>query len=190
MITGRFLRITPLLAAMALISSCQSGGQSDGSAIDFGLGGESKPAEEQITDTELRAFCPRVQLREGTAFFNTFTKGNENNPNEIIYQATLSDATRTCQYGGGVLTMNVTAAGRIVPGPQGRSGTITMPIRVAVVDTTGVLYSELRKMDVSFTAGVGAQQFLFQDANVSIPQPETPTARVFIGFDEGPYDTP
>ena len=185
-----FLRGLGAVGIAAFLVACQSTNQKDGSAIDLGLGDDTKPEPETITDVELRAFCPRVILREGTAYFNTFTKGNENNPDELIYQANLGDVTRTCTFGGGIMNINVTAAGRIVSGPQGRSGSINMPIRVAVVDKSGVLFSELRKMNVAINSGVGAQQFLFQDSQISIPQPKDRGVQIFLGFDEGPYDTP
>lgn len=186
----RFLQVAGAMSVSALLVACQSANNPDGSAVDFGVGGDNAPAEERITDVEARAFCPKVLLREGTAYFNTYTKGNEENLDEVIYQATLVDVTRSCTYNGGMIAMTVTAAGRVVPGPQGRSGTITMPIRVAVVNADGPIYSELRKMDVSIDASTGAQQFLFQDNQISFPQPSDRVIQVFVGFDEGPYDTP
>lgn len=186
----RFLHVAGAIGVSAILVGCQSANNADGSAVDFGVGGDNPPAEERITDVEVRAFCPKVLLREGTAYFNTYTKGNQDNPEEVIYQATLVDVTRSCTYNAGIVSMTVTAAGRVVPGPQGRSGTITMPIRVAVVNAEGPVFSELRKMDVSVDASSGAQQFLFQDNQISFLQPKDRLMQVFVGFDEGPYDTP
>lgn len=186
----RFLHVAGAIGVSALLVACQSANNTDGSGVDFGVGDDNTPTEERITDVEVRAFCPKVLLREGTAYFNTYTKGNQDNIDEVIYQATLVDVTRSCTYNGGMVSMVVTAAGRVVPGPQGRSGTITMPIRVAVVNAEGPIVSELRKMDVSVDATSGAQQFLFQDNQISFPQPTDRVVQVFVGFDEGPYDTP
>lgn len=185
-----FLRGVGAISISAFLVACQSTDQADGSAVDLGLGGEDNTTNETITDVELRAFCPRVLLREGTAYFNTYTKGNDENPDELIYQANLGDVTRACTFANGMMNITVTAAGRVVSGPKGASGSITMPIRVAVVDGSGVIFSELRRMNVAINSGVGAQQFLFQDSQVSIPQPKDRSVQIFLGFDEGPYDTP
>ena len=182
----RFLKSIGVVSTTAFFVACQASNQ----PLDLGVGNDNATDNETITDVELRAFCPKVSLRDGTAYFNTYTNGNQDNPDELIYQANLVDVTRTCTYGSGMMNITVTAAGRITSGPKGRSGSITMPIRVAVVTAAGVAFSELRRMDVTVNGGVGAQQFLFQDNQVTIPQPQNRSVQVFVGFDEGPYDTP
>lgn len=145
--------------------------------------------EKRISETELRAFCPSIVLREGTAFFSTHEKGGNGDPTRLIQQATLSETTRACQYGDGNITMDVAAAGRIVPGPKFKPGTYTMPIRVAVVQGDAVIYSKLHKQAVSVTNSDSATQFVFTDKAISFPRPTAANVQVFVGFDEGPYNT-
>ena len=104
------------LAVLMLASACQSGGQ----------------PREQVLQSDLTGYCPRVQLREGTAYFTTYAKGGQDDPAKIVHQASISDVTRSCTRAGGMLTMKVAVAGRVVSGPAGGPGTVTMPIRVAV----------------------------------------------------------
>jgi hypothetical protein len=86
------------------------------------------------------------------------------------------------------MTITAAAAGRVITGPAGTPGTITMPIRVVVVKGDSVLYSQLHKYQVAVGDGAGATQFVFNDPNVVIPIPEPGTAQVFVGYDEGPYN--
>lgn len=147
-------------------------------------------AEEKVTEADLRAYCPKVKLNEGTAYLQTYTKGNEDNSDELIYQASISDVTRTCRYRDGQLFITVAAAGRVVNGPQGTGGSITMPIRVAVKEGDQLPYSRLGKFDVTVTPGAGASQFIYKDDQIVIPEPPIRNIQILVGYDEGPYNTP
>jgi hypothetical protein len=173
-----------ILATLMLgAAGCQSAG---GGAV-LGSAAEQPPAEK-IKESELRAYCPQVVLREGTAYFNTYQRDGQDDPKKLIYQASIADVTRSCTYNEGMLTMNVAVAGKVVPGPAGAPGNITMPIRVAVMKVTTdgeeVLYSQLHQYPVA--VGDAATQFIFNDPNVTFPAPTTRNIRVFAGYDEGP----
>lgn len=142
--------------------------------------------DNRITAEELRAYCPSVSLREGTAYFSKYAKSAEKTPEQLIYQATITDTTRACKYGNGNMTIEVAAAGRIVPGAKFSAGTTNMPIRVAVVEGDKVVYSKLHQQSVALS-DKAAKQFVFNDNQVTIPMPERQNVQVFVGFDEGPY---
>ena len=151
-----------------------------------------KPSAAAIvyTEQELRGYCPQVTLRENTGYYTTYEKGAEGDPDSAIYQASIAKVTRACTQSDGYLNMKVAAAGRVVAGPKGKSGTISMPIRVAVLEGDTVLYSELTRHQVQIDTTAGATQFLVTDDNVQVPiQPES-KFRVYVGYDEGPYNTP
>lgn len=183
-----FVKRAATLGLLLAVAGCQSG-----SGLNLGLGGVGNNAatdgNEKISADELRAYCPRVTLRAGTAYYNTYQKGGENDPDKVVYQAAITDVTRSCSYGAGTLTMNVAAAGRVVPGPVAKDGQVSMPIRVAVVQGDQVLYSELHKYDVALTANQPATQFVFNDPNVTFPTPSAQNLQVFVGYDEGPPKT-
>lgn len=170
---------TALAGFLLTLAGCQSGDNTIA-----GVGEDAKPPEGKVLASELRAYCPTITLREGTAFFNTYAKGGEGDPSKIIYQAAITDVTRDCKRSNGTLNMNVAVAGKVVPGPAGSAGNVTMPIRVAVVRGDQVLYSQLHQYKVA----VGAQstQWVFNDPNVSIPDPTERDIQIFAGFDEGP----
>jgi len=176
------------IAALMALAGCQSGG-----ALDLGLGGwgsqkaePAAPPAETITADELRAYCPRVTLRSGTAFYSTYERGGDGDKDRIVYQASITDVTRSCRYDGGMLNMEVAAAGRVVPGPVAKDGTITMPIRIAVVRGEEVLYSKLHQHQTAIAALSPATQFVFKDPAVSIPAPTARNIEIYVGFDETP----
>ncbi|MBS9719795.1 hypothetical protein JYU29_03730 [Tianweitania sp. BSSL-BM11] len=139
-----------------------------------------------VRESELRAYCPGVSLREGTAYFSTYQKGGDGDASKVIYQASLTDTTRACTYDGENVTIKVAAAGKVVPGPAVRPGTITMPIRVAVVRGSEVLYSKLHQQQVPVSNTNAATQFMFTDPAITIPMPPQRNVSIFVGFDEGP----
>ncbi|MGX5805689.1 hypothetical protein ACWGS9_31380 [Bradyrhizobium sp. Arg314] len=71
-----------LTGFMLAAAGCQS---SDNGILDFGLGKKDPtvpppPQDPKILASQLRAYCPKVTLREGTAYFNTYAKGGTAKP--------------------------------------------------------------------------------------------------------------
>lgn len=186
LIDSRFFTGFALAGFMLAAAGCQSG--NGGTALD--PGNEVKPPEGKILESELRAYCPAVSLREGTAFFNTYERGGEEDKSKIIYQASITDVTRSCTRSNGNLAINIAVAGKVVPGPLGKAGNVTMPIRIAVVRGEEVLYSQLHRYQVAIGDGAPATQFVFNDPNVVIPDPSQRDIQIFAGYDEGPPKKP
>jgi hypothetical protein len=90
---------TVLLAALAGCTTSGTQKSADGSLTDAG--------QTRIKESELRAFCPTVSLRDGTAYFNTYEKGGDKDASRVIYQAALTDTTRACQYTDGTINLDV-----------------------------------------------------------------------------------
>lgn len=171
-------RVAVLVAGVAMLAGCQSDNAAD--ALDL-----ASPPAEQVRASELRAFCPSVTLREGTAYFNTYERGGQDDPNRVVYQASIADVTRNCTHGGGQTNVNVAVAGRVVPGPKGRAGSVTMPIRVVMMQDGQVTYSKLHQHTVQLGDTIGATQFIFTDPGITIPSGPSNVV-IFAGYDEGP----
>jgi len=175
--------VCAMIFAMGLAGCSTSGSKSDDPNSEKALA--TAEAQKRITASELTAFCPTVTIREGTSVLTNYGKSDKT-PENLIYQASISNQTRSCQSSDGTMTMNVAVSGKVVPGPKFTPGTITVPIRVAVIQGTNVLYSTLHKQAISASDGSAATQFVFNDPNVSFPKPTAQNIQVFIGFDEGP----
>ncbi len=181
------------LAACGLVlalAGCQAGGVQQALNIGGGKKDAAQQERDRVTESQLRGYCPQVTLRENTGYYTTYDKGADGDPDAVIYQAAIGEVTRSCSQTPGFLNMKVAAAGRVVPGPKGRDGTITMPVRVAVLEGDEVVYSNLSKHQVQISTTSGATQFLVTDENVQVPIEQGTKYRVYVGFDEGPYDTP
>ena len=154
---------------------------------DSGVGGATGAADVGAASNGVRVgFCPKVQLITNEETYRTY-KGRDRSVENIAYQASLYDATRTCKLDGDRLVIEVTAAGRLLAGPKGTAGgSISMPIRIAVKDANGVPYSELETHSAAIASGRTSDQFVYSRNSVSIPATTDRRTTVLIGFDEGP----
>ncbi|HVW55033.1 MAG TPA: hypothetical protein VHC00_05080 [Rhizobiaceae bacterium] len=188
-----------LIGVTFAISACQS--DSAKKAADAGaVQAPPPPAADNLA-----AYCPSVNLRSGTAFYDVYAKGakkkkpsedetdtsgqtsdNGDNSNNVVYQASISQVTRSCKTVNGTMMMTIGAAGKVVTGPQGKAGTINMPIRVAVLRGDQVLYSNLAHYPVDIKSTAAATQFIYTNDNVSFAAPKSHDTLVYIGFDPGP----
>ncbi|MDZ5698817.1 hypothetical protein [Chelativorans sp. M5D2P16] len=179
--SSRHCLAATLLLGVAILGGCQQGPSSTQNTLN-----PTQAGAEPVRESELRAYCPAVTLRDGTNYFRTYERGGEGDPDRIVYQASIADTSRACKYGADATTMTVAVAGKIVPGPKGRTGAVDMPIRVAAVRGDEVLYSNLFRHSVTVGDTAGATQFVFTTADVVIPGGVDPAVQLFVGFDEGP----
>jgi hypothetical protein len=205
----RFVAGLALTGFMLAAAGCQS---SDNGVLGLGFGKKDPtpppPADPKVLASQLQAYCPKVTVRDGTAFFNTYAKAapapkKKKGPTapdaqpapdtaaapaddslNIIYQASVTDVTRDCSRANGSLSMKIAVAGKIVPGPKFSPGTITMPIRIAVMHGADVLYSQLHQYQVQVTDPSVATQFVFTDSNVVVPEPSAQDYQAYAGYDE------
>ena len=172
-----------ILAASLLmvLSGCNAGNPGGvlGSAAD-------KPgATPANAPAAVQGFCPPITLRDGTAFYRTYARGAKDDPAKVVFQASLADTTRSCVRSDTTLTITAMVQGRLVAGPEGKTGQVMLPIRVAVTDGDKVLYSELTQFPVALNDLAQATQFVFTK-EVPVPGDLAGLAKVHIGFDEGP----
>jgi hypothetical protein len=183
---GRVVAALFAVSFMIAGAGCKSGDSA--AVLDPGASGDgAEPPEGKVLQSELRAYCPPVNLREGTSFISVYAKGGDDDPTKLLYQSSLSAVTRKCSYSSGTTTLEVAVAGRVVPGPMAVDGPVKLPIRVAVTDAAGQpIYSNLGNYEVQISRANGAAQFIYTDAAVSIPTPAPGTVQAYAGFDEGP----
>ncbi|WAX94676.1 hypothetical protein N7E70_023935 [Aminobacter sp. NyZ550] len=187
LIDGRFLTALATAGFMLAVTGCQSGGSGGFFSPPAPKDPKQIAAEEgKILASELLAYCPNVTLRDGTAFFNSYAKGGQDDATKLVHQSAITDVTRSCTRADGQMTIKVGVAGKVVVGPAGGAGTVNMPIRIAVIRGEEVLYSQLHKNVVQVSDPSTATQFVFTDANVVIPVPTARDIQIYAGFDEGP----
>ncbi|OAV56946.1 hypothetical protein A6U98_03355 [Rhizobium sp. WYCCWR10014] len=133
--------------------------------------------------------CPQIFMRDQDAIFRTYAKGKKDDPQQIVYQASFGDYTRQCTLNDTNLTMTVVAQLRLITGPAGTPGPVTLPIRISVIDGETVLYSEVTKFATEIPAGAPGTQVIFRKDGITMPVGSGALVRVNIGFDTQPAKT-
>jgi hypothetical protein len=82
--------------------------------------------------------------------------------------------------------MTVVAQLRLVAGPGGASGPVTLPIRISVLDGQDVLSSEVVNFPAQIPAGAPATQVIFRHEGIKMPVGSGALVRVNVGFDTQP----
>lgn len=181
---GRRLALGAAGGILLAVTGCQSGDTLGAMRLP-GTGGEQaepRVREGQITTQELLAYCPAISIQGSDAVYRNYQRGGQDDPSKLVIQATMSESTRSCTYGGGMLGMTVAVAGRVVPGPVSSPGSVTLPIRVRILQGTQVLRDQTFNHQVAIADTIGATQWVFTDSSFSMPQPSQSDVRVFVSF--------
>jgi len=149
------------------------------------------PQPDAIQDP--RAYCPKTVLRAGTETLDVFPDGisseDEGASRELRFRATISEVARECSSAGPFLNIRVGVRGRYLSGPKGETGAFAMPVRIAVTQGDAVLYSKLHQITAEIPPNQRNGTFSYVDNEVSIPRPDRENVIIYVGYDEGPYDT-
>ena len=182
------------IAACLFLAACTNTSGNKTENVLSNVENEQVPAPNAIEDRSgnLRAFCPRTVIRDGTEVYRTFANGvKKDDPNalqSLEFQSTIINLARECNYTPTSLGMKVGIQGRVINGPTGATGTVNVPIRVAITNpnTKEVSYSQLHQVPVTLNPGQSNASFSFVDSQINIPVPDNNSVVVYVGFDEGP----
>lgn len=189
-VQGNTLTAAAMGAALMLLAGCQSAPKAPGvSTVPAPSPAATAAPPAGAEPPVITGNCPQISLRDGTAYLRKYAKGAKDDPAKLIVQASLADTTRQCGLTNGQFTLTVQAQGRLVSGPMGKAGSYPLPVRVAVLDGDQTIYTNLVKFDATLPTGQSSSQFLFSKNDIVIPGGVSATARIYLGFDEGPYNT-
>jgi hypothetical protein len=180
-VVGKFSRGFLAISMAAFLAGCNS------SSSGLGLTSPADASAQPAAPAVIQAYCPQVVMLEQDAYYRSYARGGQDDPQKLVYQASLADATRQCTANETTLTINVVAQGRVVQGPVGTAGQVTLPISVEVIDGDNVIYSQKVAFPVQVDAG--GTQFIFNKADVQIPNAQGGVSRftrVRLGFDNAP----
>ncbi len=211
MVLGKVSRLIVSASFLALLTGCNSlgiGGDSKSSAPATQTNGTAQimplaPANPSSNNPSIgtattaqgtvapvvQGACPQIFMRDQDAIFRTYAKGKKDDPQQIVFQASFGDYTRQCTLNDTNLTMTVVAQLRLITGPAGTPGPVTLPIRISVVDGENVLYSEVTKFPTEIPPGAPGTQVIFRKDGITMPVGSGALVRVNIGFDTQPAKT-
>jgi hypothetical protein len=178
-----------VVSLMMVLGGCNAGSMGSGlglSSPETAAQPAAQPAmqvsENGSVQPVVQGFCPQIAMRDGTAFYRTYAKAKSEDPKDVAVQVSLADTTRSCSRTDTTLTINALVQGRLIAGPQGKAGSLNVPIRVTVIDGDNEIYSEVEQYSVSLADVNQPTQFVY-NRQVTVPGNVSNLTRVYIGFD-------
>jgi hypothetical protein len=154
-----------------------------------GDSGQTLAAAPSQTQASTDFDCPTVDYRQGAATFTVNDSKAENVALSLKYQASFMKTARECDVHGDMVTIRVGVQGRVVVGPAGAPGTVTVPLRYALV-REGVeprtLWTKLFAIPVTMSGSQLNVPFTHVEEEMTVPVPsrgELAAYIIYIGFD-------
>jgi hypothetical protein len=193
--SGRFRQALAVAAAMAVAGT--SAGPTDAATLLqrlFGGGGGASsgpPNALQINpqDFEGPGYCPELRLLVGGENFAMFERDHAGDAKYVRYLGSITDTARECTTITDTgISIKLGVAGRVVAGPKGGAGKVTLPLKVTVLKQHGnkVLFSKT----YSATVTLGGADLSGTFSQVIDPVAFKRTANdedliIYVGFDQG-----
>ncbi len=184
-----------IIVTAMVVSACTSsntGGGSSGGLGSLFSGAEKEPEPDKTAAAvNLRAYCPQVIIRDGTKNYRMYEPGTDradpDSISKLYYQATITEVARECNHSVGELAMRVGTKGRMINSSTRRTGTVELPVRIAVQRGEELIYSCLHKVPATILEGSTFTTFQYIDSAIRFPTPTNKNISIYVGFDEGPY---
>jgi hypothetical protein len=185
------LLLVPLsLALLAAGCSVLGGGPKAEPAATASTG--PKPGEAEQIDIRRYLgpdYCPELRILNGAELVRRYESGHEDDPNYIVWQASFGETARECLYDQqGGLTIKVGVSGRIIAGPKGGAGDVSVPFKIAVVKfKEAVLATEAYSVAVAIPPAGSITFTKVQE--ILVPSPGSSRDYIlYVGFDVGEWD--
>jgi hypothetical protein len=151
----------------------------------FGPSGGSLAAAPAAPDIN----CPSVEYRQGATTLSVNSSNAENSALGLRYQGNFVQTARECLVRGSDLTIKVGVQGRVVVGPAGGPGQISIPLRYALVregPEPRTIWTKLFLVPVTIPASQLNVPFIHVEEEMTVPNPtpaELDAYVIYIGFD-------
>lgn len=126
--------------------------------------------------------CPPIRIREGAEFYRSYAGNRASDPRALRYQGVLDRVSRNCVVSNGLITVRMGAAGRVIMGPSGSEGNVSIPVRFAVQRDGLAVFSQRYDLSVPVASG-SANEFAHTVENVAIPYVGGESITIWVGFD-------
>jgi hypothetical protein len=130
--------------------------------------------------------CPTVLIRSGAS---TWQEPPGAGTTDLRYQASLGQMARECAIIGDTMTVKVGVEGRLLTGPKGTTGTVEVPLRLALVEEgpkPRSIWTRFYAVPVAVQPGQGGTPFTHVEDNLSFPMPANKNIDayvIYVGFD-------
>jgi hypothetical protein len=151
---------------------------------------DSMKTAPNVSQASIDFNCPGIDYRQGAATYNiTDSKSSENAALNVKYLASFVKTARECDVRGDNVTIKVGVQGRVVVGPAGAPGTVTIPLRYALVKEglePMVLWTKFFPINVTIPSTNLNVPFTHVEEEMTVPIPPAEQLAayvVYIGFD-------
>lgn len=191
-------------AIASLVSGCGMSSITSGIGGGmFGGGSASKPAEKAVTHEQmlsaaktnspmavggdLAGGCPRFAVWPRDHHVTIYEPGKIGDGLAVLHRGEITQTARECQIQGTRVTVKYGFSGRVLLGPKGRPGIVSLPVNVFVTDAKRARISNERAtVDVTLSPDKPVGYFSAV-RTVSFDVPVGARAgefEVFVGFDQ------
>ncbi len=136
---------------------------------------------------EIAAGCPRLSISPRGSHLTIYEDGRAGDGLAIMHRGEITKTARECQIEPGRVTVRYGFSGRVLLGPRGKAGNLTLPVNVVVTDTKR---EKITSDTVSVAAVVAVDNPIGYFSTVrsltfEIPEGTRPGEfEVFVGFDQ------
>lgn len=193
-----------LIAVMAvsLVGGC--GMSSLTSGIGGGVfGGNSSGSDKPLTNErmltaakndnamgaggDVAGGCPRFQVWSRDHHVTIYESGRIGDGLAVVHRGEITQTARECHIEGSRVSVKYGFSGRVLLGPRGRAGIVTLPVNVFVTDSKRArITSENGSVEVVMSADKPIGYFsAVKTISFDIPEGSRPGEfEVFVGFDQ------
>lgn len=135
---------------------------------------------------ELAFGCPRFQVWTRDGLLTIYEQGRVGDGLAVMHRGEISQTARECHIEGNRITVKYGFSGKVLLGPKGRNGTVTLPLNVFVADAKRekVATDAVQvKVDVAVDKPIGYFSVV-RTVTFAVPEGSRPGEyEVFVGFD-------
>lgn len=135
---------------------------------------------------EVAAGCPRFVVAPRDNNITFYEPGRAGDGLAIIHRGEITKTARECQVEPGRVTVKYGFSGRVLLGPKGRTGIVTMPLNVFVADAKRekVVNDAVQvKVDVAVDKPIGYFSIV-RTVSFTVPEGSRPAEyELYVGFD-------
>jgi hypothetical protein len=191
---GQLGAVLALTAAAGLLGGCSSTETFSASRFTSLFGGSSSESAPAASTTPAldETDCPTVEIRPGAASLAVSLPsrpGSDPEINNLRYQLNFGETARECRINAGTMTIKVGVQGRVVLGPAGGPGPVSVPLRYAVVregPEPKPITSKFHQTSVTVPPNSPNTPFTVVVDDISFPVPpggEIDAYVIYVGFD-------
>ncbi|MDX2204844.1 MAG: hypothetical protein NW223_18995 [Hyphomicrobiaceae bacterium] len=139
-----------------------------------------------VGGTEMAFGCPRFNVWSRDGFVTIYEQGRVGDGLAVMHRGEISKTARECHLEGNRITVKYGFSGRVLLGPKGRNGTVTLPLSVFVADAKRekVVTDPMQiRVDVTLDKPIGYFSIV-RSVTFTVPEGSRPAEyEVFVGFD-------